>query len=238
MPDIMPTSSCHGFGRYTSAHKGEFMRKTAFVIALLALTTFVHAQNKAPTYRYRWKDAAGLPHYSDSLTSDAMKFGYELVNDRGIVVQHVDRQLNPEERAAAQKAAEQQAVLDRAAEQRKRNDAQMLAAYPTEASFKTLQQENLDSLDQQISTTRSNLRSQEKALTDLLTRAGDIERAKQPVPPYLTQGIAKQRDVVARQRDALEREQNARDAQAQKNTQDLMHYRDLKAAQAKEDQGL
>jgi hypothetical protein len=213
------------------------MRKTAFVIALLALTTIVHAQNKAPTYRYRWKDAAGLPHYSDSLTSDAMKFGYELVNDRGIVVQHVDRQLNPEERAAAQKAAEQQAVLDRAAEQRKRNDAQMLAAYPTEASFKTLQQENLDSLDQQINTTRSNLRSQEKALTDLLTRAGDIERAKQPVPPYLTQGIAKQRDVVARQRDALEREQNARDAQVQKNTQDLMHYRDLKAAQAKEEQG-
>lgn len=213
------------------------MRKTAFVIALLALTTIVHAQNKAPTYRYRWKDAAGLPHYSDSLTSDAMKFGYELVNDRGIVVQHVDRQLNPEERAAAQKAAEQQAVLDRAAEQRKRNDAQMLAAYPTEASFKTLQQENLDSLDQQINTTRSNLRSQEKALTDLLTRAGDIERAKQPVPPYLTEGIAKQRDVVARQRDALEREQNARDAQVQKNTQDLMHYRDLKAAQAKEEQG-
>lgn len=213
------------------------MRKTAFVIALLALTTIVHAQTKAPTYRYRWKDAAGLPHYSDSLTSDAMKYGYELVNDRGIVVQHVDRQLSPEERAAAQKAAEQQAVLDRAAEQRKRNDAQMLAAYPTEASFKTSQQDNLDSLDQQISTTRSNLRSQEKALTDLLTRAGDIERAKQPMPPYLTDSIAKQRDVVARQRQALEREQNARDAQVQKNSQDLMHYRDLKAAQAKEQQG-
>ena len=233
----MPTSRCHGFGRYTSAHKGEHMRKTAFVIALLALTAVVHAQNKAPTYRYRWKDATGLPHYSDSLTSDALKYGYELVNDRGIVVQHVDRQLTPEERAAAQKVAEQQAVVDRAAEQRKRNDTQMLSAYPTEASFKTYQQESLDRLDQQIATTRSNLRSQEKALTDLLTRAGDIERAKQPVPPYLSEGIAKQRDVVAHQRDALERQQNARDAQVQKNAQDLTHYRDLRAAQAKEQQG-
>jgi Domain of unknown function (DUF4124) len=213
------------------------MRKTAFVIALLALTTVVHAQSKPSSYRYRWKDAAGLPHYSDSLTSDALKFGYDLVNDRGIVVQHVDRQLNPEERAAAQKAAEQQAVLDRAAEQRKRNDAQMLAAYPTEAAFKTSQQENLDSIDQQTATTRSNLRSQEKALTDLLTRAGDLERNKQPVPKSLNDSIAKQRDVVAHQRDALERQQTARDAQVQKNTQDLAHYRDLKAAQAKEDQG-
>jgi hypothetical protein len=209
------------------------MRKTAFVIALLALTTVVCAQTKAPTYRYRWKDAAGLPHYSDSLTADAMKFGYELVNDRGLVVQHVDRQLSPEERAAAQKVAEQQAAVDRAAEQRKRNDAQMLAAYPTEAAYKALQQENLDSMDQQIATTRSNLRSQEKALTDLLTRAGDLERAKQPVPKYLGDGITKQRDVVAHQRDTLERQQGARDAQVQKNAQDLVHYRELRAAEAK-----
>lgn len=209
------------------------MRKTAFVIALLALTTVVDAQNKVSTYRYRWKDASGLPHYSDSLTSDAMKYGYELVDDRGLVVQHVDRQLTPEERAAAQKAAEEQAVVDRAAEQRKRNDAQMLAAYPTEAAYKTSQQQYLDSMDQQIATTRSNLRSQEKALTDLLTRAGDLERAKQPVPPFLSEGIAKQRDVVARQRDTLDREQKGRDAQVQKNVQDLVHYRELKAAQAR-----
>jgi small-conductance mechanosensitive channel len=209
------------------------MRKTAFVIALLALTTVVDAQTKVSTYRYRWKDASGLPHYSDSLTSDAMKFGYELVDDRGLVVQHVDRQLTPEERATAQKAAEEQAAVDRAAEQRKRNDAQMLAAYPTEASYKTSQQQYLDSMDQQIATTRSNLRSQEKALTDLLTRAGDLERAKQPVPPFLSEGVTKQRDVVAHQRDSLEREQKARDAQVQKNAQDLVHYRELKAAQAK-----
>jgi hypothetical protein len=162
-----------------------------------------------------------------------MKFGYELVNDRGIVVQHVDRQLSPEEHAAAQKAAEQQAAVDRAAEQRKRNDAQMLAAYPTEAAYKTLQQENLDRMDQQIGTTRSNLRSQEKALTDLLTRAGDLERAKQPVPKTLNDGIAKQRDVVAHQRETLEHQQSARDGQVQKNAQDLVHYRELKAAEAK-----
>lgn len=208
-------------------------KKTALVIALLALASVAHAQDKVATYRYRWKDASGLPHYSDSLTSDALKYGYELVNDRGIVVQHVDRQLSPEERAAADKAAEQQAALDRAAEQRKRNDAQMLAAYPTEESYKASQQDTLTSLDQQIGTTRSNLRSQEKALTDLLSRAGDAERAKQPVPPFLTQAIAKQRDVVARQREALDREQAARDAQVQKNSDDLKHYRELKAAQAK-----
>ncbi|WP_109124730.1 DUF4124 domain-containing protein [Dyella sp. C11] len=209
------------------------MRKTVLVIALLALAAGAHAQSGSH-YRYRWKDSTGLPHYSDSLTSDAIKYGYDLVDDRGLVVQHVDRQLNPEERAAAQKAADEKAAPDRVTQQRARDDVQMLNAYPNEAAYKVSLQENLDNLDQQIGTTRSNLRSQEKALTDLLTRAGDMERNKQPVPKNLNDSIAKQRDVVARQRDTLEREQTSRDALVQKNVQDLQHYRDLKAAQAKQ----
>jgi len=214
------------------------MRRTVFVIASLALTAGLHAQTQSVShYRYRWKDATGLPHYSDSLTSDALKYGYDLVNDHGIVVQHVDRQLNPEERAAAQKAADAKAASDRVAQQRARDDMQMLSAYPDEASYKKSQQDGLDNLDAQIATTQSNLRTQEKALTDLLTRAGDAERAKQPVPKFLSDNIAKQRDVVAQQRDALEREQTAREALMRKNAQDLDHYRELKAAQAKEQQG-
>lgn len=216
------------------------MRRTLLVIAILALTagTQVQAQKaSSSSYRYRWKDASGLPHYSDSLTSDALKYGYDLVNDRGLVVQHVDRQLNPEERAAAQKAADEQAAKQKAAQERDRVDSQMLAAYPTEEGYATSLKESLDNLEQQISTTRINLRSQEKTLTDLLTRAGDLERAKQPVPKFLNDSIAKQRDVVTHQRDTLERELTARDAAEKKNVVDLQHYRDVKAAKEKERSG-
>ena len=212
------------------------MRKTVFVIAMLALTVGLDAQaqsSKPGGVRYRWHDASGLPHYSDSLSSDALKFGYDLVNDRGIVVQHVDRQLTPEERAAAQKLADEQAAKQRAVQEHDRADSQMLAAYPTEDGYKVSQQQNLDTVDQRMNTTRVNLRSQEKALTDLLTRAGDLERAKQPLPKYLSDGISKQRDVVAGLRNTLEHQQNTRDAAVQKNVQDLQHYRDVKAAQDK-----
>lgn len=214
------------------------MRRTLIVIAMLALTAGAHAQaQKGSSYRYRWKDASGLPHYSDSLTSDALKYGYDLVNDRGLMVQHVDRQLNPEERAAAQKAAEQQAAQQRVAQERARTDSQMLAAYPDETAYATSLKQSLDNLDQQINTTRINLRSQEKALTDLLTRAGDLERAKQPVPKVLNDSIAKQRDVVSKQRDLLEHELSTHDAAEKKNADDLQHYRDVKAAQEKDRTG-
>ncbi|WP_199098300.1 DUF4124 domain-containing protein [Dyella sp. ASV21] len=210
------------------------MRKTVLAIALLAIVASAHVEaQKSSGYRYRWKDASGLPHYSDSLTSDALKYGYDLVNDSGMVIQHVDRQLTPEERAAAKKVADQQAAQQRALQDRQRQDNQLLAAYPTEDAYRIALQQSLDTFDQQIHTTRINLASQEKALTDLLTRAGDMERAKQTVPKFLNDSIAQQRDVVTHQRALLDRQQAARDAAEKKNVVDMQHYRELKAAQAK-----
>ena len=211
------------------------MRRTSLILAAVMAATCAHAQSDSRNgMRYKWRDAQGLPHYSDSLTGEAIKYGYDVVNDRGLVMRHVDRQLNPEEREAARKAAEEQAAQQRAAQERSRNDLQMLAAYPTEADYKTSLQQEIDNIDQQIRTTQLNLHSQEKALTDLLGRAGDLERAKQPVPKFLNDSIAKQRNVVAGQRAALDRQQAARDAASGRMTQQLQHYRDLKAAQGKD----
>lgn len=215
--------------------RGKSMRRTSLILAGLMAVACAHAQNQGNNgVRYKWRDGQGLPHYSDSLTSEAIKYGYDVVNDRGLVIQHVERQLNPEERAAARKVADEQAAQQRAAQERARNDSQMLAAYPTEDGYKASLQQEVDNIDQQIRTTQINLHSQEKALTDLLTRAGDLERAKQPVPKFLTDSIAKQRNIVAGQRALLDHQQAARDAASTRMTQQLQHYRELKAAQAKD----
>jgi hypothetical protein len=214
--------------------QGDSMRKSrltfAFATAMLIAGLPVHAQNNG-SIRYRWHDAQDLPHYSDSLTSEAMKYGYDLVNDRGLVVQHVPRQLNPAERAAAAKLAAQQAEQQRIERDRANAEAQMMAAYPDEKSFLISQQQSLDTIDQQIHTTQLNLRSQEKALTDLLGRAADIERNKNPIPKFLADGIAKQRDVITGQRNALQRLQQVRAQTVQLQAKQLARYRELKAAQ-------
>lgn len=211
------------------------MRKFVFTVAAVAVATagVVHAQS----IRYRWQDAKGLPHYSDSLTAEAMKYGYDLVNDRGLVVSHVEHQLSPAERAAAAQRAAQQAAQRRAEEDRERADHQLLDTYPDEAALKLAQQQGLDTIDQQMGTTRVNLRSQEKALADLLGRAGELERAKQPVPKYLADSIADQRNVVAAQRATLQRQQDERAAAEQADAQQLEHYRALKKAQQAADNG-
>ena len=212
------------------------MRKSSFAFAAVALIAGLaaHAQSTPNTgsLRYRWQDNHGLVHFSDSLSAEAMKYGYDLVNDRGMIVQHVPRQLSPEERVAANKLAAAAAAKQRIARERANAEAQMLAAYPDEASYRMSQQQQLDTIDQQIRTIQLNLRGQEKALADLLSRAGDIERARKPVPKYLTDSIASQRNVVTAQRSALLRQQTERAQDVQQQARDLARYRQLKAAQA------
>lgn len=214
-------------------NKGESMRKSPlfFAAAVLFASLSAHAQNTG-NIRYKWYDGQGLMHFSDSLTTEAMKYGYDLVNDRGLVVQHVPRQLTPEERTAANKLAAEQAVKQRAAQEIANAEAQMLAAYPDEESYKLQQQQALDTIDQQIHTTQINLRSQEKALTDLLGRAAEMENAKTPVPKFLVDGIAQQRAVVTGQRNTLQHQQTLRTQTVQLQTKQLARYREIKAAQA------
>lgn len=211
------------------------MRKSLLVIAAVALGTSVcvHAQKSNGALRYKWYDTQGLVHFSDSLNAEAMKHGYDMVNDHGLVVRHVSRQLNAEERAAAYQLAAEQAAKQRAAQQIADAEAQMLSAYPDEDSYKISLQQTLDTIDQQIHTTQINLRSQEKALTDLLARAAAVENAKEPVPKFMTDNIAKRRNVVNDQRNTLKRQQYLRAEMVQEQVKQLARYRVLKAEQDK-----
>lgn len=214
------------------------MHKALIVIATVALgfVGTADAQRRAGSaVQYRWHDGQGLLHYSDSLSAEAMSFGYDVVNSNGMVIRHVDRQLTAKERVVAQKQAAEAAARKRADDERMRADQQMLAAYPNEADFVAEQQGELASIDQQISTTRTSLHTQEKALTDLLDRAGELERAKQPVPKFLADRIAEQRNVVGAQRALLDRLLASYVTTQLKNDAQLQRYRAMKAQQPAED---
>lgn len=208
------------------------MRKSlfAFVIATLLASMPGYAQT-ASSYRYKWVDAQGMSHFSDNLSAEAMKYGYDLINDRGMTVKHVPRQLNAQERIAANKLATEQAAQERIKQDTARAEAQILLTYPDEASYKVALQQTVDAIDQQIRTTQINLRSQEKALSDLLDRAADIELSKQPVPKFMADNISRQRNVVTGQRSALGRLQAERAQTVTTQTTQLARYRELRAAE-------
>jgi hypothetical protein len=202
----------------------------AFLIAGAAWAAGGGAPGK-PHQRYKWTDAEGALHYSDSLPPEAVKFGYEIVNPQGVVIKHVDRAKTSEERAAAKaEIAKAQAAKD-TAEARVRNDKQMLAAYPTEDDLKRAQHQQAEMMEQNLTSARISLQSQEKSLAELLGHAAEFDSNNKPVPTNLAKKISDMRKQVEEQRSYIARKQGERDDTVSHFDDELAHYRSLKEPQ-------
>ncbi|HET7300596.1 MAG TPA: DUF4124 domain-containing protein [Oleiagrimonas sp.] len=201
-------------------------------IILIGLAASVQAgQPQNTTFRYRWVDATGLPHYSDSLSIKAIKYGYDVLDARGMVVRRVAGEMSSAERKLADAKAAHAASTREAALDQQEQDRQMLMAYPTEASYAAAQQARLDSLDDHIHTTQMNLQSQEQNLAQLLDRAADYSSQGETVPHALTQRIAEQSQTVAAQRQLLKQQKAGKDALGKQVESNIAHYRTLSAKQ-------
>ncbi|HKU80143.1 MAG TPA: DUF4124 domain-containing protein [Rhodanobacteraceae bacterium] len=181
-----------------------------------------------PTTHYRWTDASGVVHFSDTIPSSALSGGYDIVNSQGMVVRHVARELTSAERRAASARAAQEAAVLREAQQRRVADAQMLAAYPTDKDLQASQQAQLRQIQADIGSLETNLRSQEDSLTELLAHAADLEHSKQPIPPYVSKRIAEQRQSVNDERAALVQKRTDFARAEIRFAAQLEHYRALR----------
>jgi hypothetical protein len=99
-------------------------------ILILAATLAFGATASAETLRYKWRDAEGNLHYSDSLPSNAGVLGYDVVNSQGILVKRVAPAMSPEQRQAAKEQAKLETQRQNELEQQRREDQQLLAANP------------------------------------------------------------------------------------------------------------
>lgn len=203
--------------------------RAALLALAVAIPTLALAQQPTGGQRYKWHDAEGNLHYSDTLPPEAAKAGYDVVNASGIVVKHVDRAKTADELAAA-KAEQAKAAADKqVADSQARSDQQMLAAYPTEDDLKRAQHQQLDMLDQTVTAAKMSMQSQEKSLAELLNHAAELDRSGKPVPATLAKQIADLRTRIDEQRGYSKRKDDERKAAAMRFDNDLSHYRVLKA---------
>jgi hypothetical protein len=204
------------------------LRTTA--IALLLVTVGAAAAGPANDVRlrYKWRDESGNLHYADSVPPEATRLGYEVVNQQGVVVRRVERAKTAAEIAATKAAAEKLAEEKRKADDAARNDAQMLAAYPSEEDLRKSLQAQIDLITQNIQATEVGITSQEKSLAERLVHAAEQERNGKPVPAPVQNQINTLRKGLADQKAFLERRTADRTAMERQLVTDLEKYRVLK----------
>ena len=163
------------------------------------------------------------------MPAEATKFGYDVVNPQGIVVKHVDRAKTADELAEAKLAASKALAERKAAEQRARDDEQLLSTYPQEEDLRRAQQQQLEMLNQQIKSSEVSLRNQEQSLAELLDRAAEAERTGKEFPPDQARQLAVMRKKVDAQKAAVAKQEADRDEASSHFEEEVAHYRELKA---------
>lgn len=177
---------------------------------------------------YRWVDAEGKVHYTDSLPPEAVNQARDELNRSGMAVNRVDRALTEEERAAMEaEEAEARREAELKAE-RDKMDAVLLGSYATEADLERAYRERFDLLDQSLEAARVGIRSQEKSLNDLLAHAAGLERSGKPVPSSVQSSITAARSQVDEQRAFLAKRERERENLQSEYDGIVARYRELK----------
>lgn len=204
------------------------LRAAAVALLLASLGASAAGPAKDTRLRYKWRDEAGNLHYADSVPPEATRLGYEVVNQQGVVVRRVERARTEAEIASAKAAADKLAAEKRKADDVARNDAQMLAAYPTEEDLRKSLQAQIDLITQNIQATEVGIASQEKSLAERLVHAAEQERNGKPVPAPVQKQINTLRTGLAEQKAFLERRTADRVAMEKQLVTDLDKYRALR----------
>jgi Domain of unknown function (DUF4124) len=138
------------------------MRITLFATACVLLASFgsATAQNGRV---YKWVDDEGVTHYGDSVPAEYSDFPKEVINDQGVVVNHLEGKKTEEQLAAEQKARE----LQTQKELQRRADQALLATYLSVDEIVMHRDRRIELFQAQSRVTELYLRNLERRLTKL-----------------------------------------------------------------------
>jgi uncharacterized protein (DUF342 family) len=152
------------------------------VVAAIALPSIGGAQQ---TKLYKWTDANGQVHYSETVPPEYANRDREVLNNQGVRVGAEEGEITEEERAI-QAQRDAQAEADRQAkEEIARRDRMLLETYISVADIEDLRNRRLELLESQIKLTEVYLGNLRKRLLDLEAEASNYK-------PYSTREDAPQ----------------------------------------------
>jgi len=133
-------------------------RRRLFALAgslLLACTVALSAQKG--TSLYKWKDKDGATHYGDTIPPEYSTQDRQELNQQGVPVRDLPRQLTPEEAAAARKLADTE-------DKRRQRDQFLLNTYTKPGDIEQQRDDRLALIDGQMQLTRSTIATNEERL--------------------------------------------------------------------------
>lgn len=169
----------------------------------LLLSVLCSGNLLAATY-YRYENEKGQKVITQTMPSQFVHKGYEILNDAGRVTKVVPRALTAEEKAALS-AKEQQKLID---EQQREKDKKLLSIFSSPEDAERARERKLEAIDVYINVTRGNINKLKGDYDTAQAQAAQKERAGQDVPDFIITKLANiERQVRLAEESIVEKEQ-------------------------------
>lgn len=201
------------------------MTQRPFLLALAISAAIGATAGAAERTIQRWVDSNGVVHYGDSPPPDAVKTDRTLLNEQGVPVRVIPRQMTPDEAEAAQKQREEEA-------RRRAQDSFLLTNFTRVEDIERARDDQLGLIDAQIELARGSLTASEQRIETLARRmanfrpysdAPNARRVPDTLAGEAVQAMGERRSV----RETLSRHEARRAEVSAKYEADIARYREL-----------
>src|SRR5690606_16271315 len=172
-----------------------------------------------------WAAEHGVVDDADAPRREAGTSGRTVLNEQGVAVREIPRQMTPDEAAEAQKKRDEEA-------RRRAQDSFLLTTYTRAADIERVRDDRLALIDAQIELARSSLAASEQRLESLRKRMSNFRpysnstnarRLPDALAGEVVQALGERRSVQA----TLARHQTRREETSAEFDADIVRYREL-----------
>ena len=182
------------------------------------------AAGSAQAAMYRWVDANGRVHYTDTPPPTYQKSGGAELNKQGLVIKRT--QSEAERRAEAERQAEQKRIQD-VQQQQAQRDRALTQTYTTEAEIDLARDRALEHHKLAIKGAQIRAEVVNKNMADLRKRIAGVEQSGRKAGPGLTEPLAQaQRESDELKRTVQQNEEAMQQVRA-KYEADKLRFREL-----------
>jgi hypothetical protein len=152
---------------------------------------------------YRWKDKDGKTHYGAAVPAEYADQPYDILNNAGMVIEHIEDTTVPLEVIAKKKIKKARAPLISAETRRIQSDKLLVIRYSSEEDILKTQELELAQLGYDTKVINQSYQSTTTAIRSQISLAADQQRAGQQISPETQQQIDQ---LYARQAKDLKRQ--------------------------------
>jgi len=161
---------------------------TPGLVVILTTAIFCLSVSSLSADTYRWKDKDGKVHYGASVPPEHADMPYDILNNSGMVILHVENTTIPVEVLVEQKIEEEEPLISDKERQRQ-SDRLLMVQYSAEEDVQAALELQLSQLSNAVKIIDQSYDSTNKAIRDQVRLAGDQQRANQQISADQREGI-------------------------------------------------